>query len=305
VVALRKLTCCIVLVCPLCFISSKSRADESEQAVNDRATATASETAEGSKRADKDGRDQELFFLKERRTRLLGDQRWTKAFVRNCFGVAAVMMLLAAVAWLVARTNEQWRYHELVIGLAIILALISCIAEVVAYANRAKLRDLDNDLGQIEFQIDLFSHTLSEEEHKAEKLLRLNDFQLRRYYDLNLTQNRWVFMLGIGCIAAGVIILVATLYAIKHIEPSERTLKIATAVLGGVGAVLTNYVAAIYLKMSASASDSLASFHGRLVGTHQLMLANLIISRIDNSTLRWDTLSKLALKIAPTKETPE
>jgi hypothetical protein len=190
-------------------------------------------------------------------------------------------------------------------GFAIILAVIACITAVIGFADRAKLRDLDNDLGQIEVQIDLFSHKFSEEELKAEKLLRLNDFQLRRYYDLNLNQNRWVFKLGVGCIAAGVFIIAATLYALRYMTPNDLSLKIVTAVLGGVGAILTNYIAAIYLKMSASASDSLSSFHGRLVETHQLMLANLLIARIENSTLRWDTLSKLAIKMAPAKGSTE
>jgi hypothetical protein len=35
------------------------------------------------------------------------------------------------------------------------------------------------------------------------------------------------------------------------------------------------------------------------------MLANLLISRIENSTLRWDTLSKLAIKMAPVKGSSE
>jgi hypothetical protein len=214
-------------------------------------------------------------------------------------------MLIAAFAENVAKPLQRAGHSfwsESATVFAIILAAGACIAAVVGFADRAKLRDLDNDLGQIEFQIDLFSQKFSEEELKAEKLLRLNDFQLRRYYELNLNQNRWVFKLGTGCIAAGVFIIVATLYALQNMPPKEDlALKIVTAVLGGVGAILTNYIAAIYLKMSASASDNLASFHGRLVETHQLMLANLLIARIGNPVLRWDTLSKLAIKMAPAK----
>jgi hypothetical protein len=41
------------------------------------------------------------------------------------------------------------------------------------------------------------------------------------------------------------------------------------------------------------------------VETHQLMLANLLISRIEDLVLRWDTLSKLAIKIALAKGSPE
>jgi hypothetical protein len=59
-----------------------------------------------------------------------------------------------------------------------------------------------------------------------------------------------------------------------------------------------NYVAAIYLKMHADATSSLTAFHSRLVETQQTLLANLLASRIEDESKRWDTLSQLALNVA-------
>jgi hypothetical protein len=120
---------------------------------------------------------------------------------------------------------------------------------------------------------------------------------------MNLNHSRRVFVLGVWCITAGVAVVFGTLY-ILNVKSTGSTAQITTAALGGIGAILTNFVAAIYLKMNASASDNLVSFHGRLVGTHQLMLGNLLASRIDDDKMRWDTLAKLALRLAPGKDDP-
>jgi len=61
---------------------------------------------------------------------------------------------------------------------------------------------------------------------------------------------------------------------------------------------MTNYIAAIYLKMHASATNILASFHSRLVETHQLLFGNLLASRIEDDKIRWQTLSQLALNVS-------
>ena len=164
-----------------------------------------------------------------------------------------------------------------------------------------RLRDVETDLQDIDFRIDLLSYEVSKRETRAEKILRLNDIQLRRYYDLNLGQNRWVFALGMMCIILGVTIIGVTLYLVIRVASSDRV-QIITAVLGGVGALLTNFVAAIYLKMNTSATENLAAFHSRLVETHQLLFGNLLASRIDDDNKRWDTLAALSLRITEPRE---
>lgn len=162
---------------------------------------------------------------------------------------------------------------------------------------KARLRDIEAELQELELESDLLRYEVSNIESRAEKLLRINQTQLRRYYELTLSQNIWIFIVGILCILLGIILIGITLYLIINKITTENE-KIIVAITGIIGSLFTNFVAAIYLKMHASASKNLSSFHERLVETHQLLLGNLIASRIENNKIRWETLSKLALKIA-------
>ena len=88
-----------------------------------------------------------------------------------------------------------------------------------------------------------------------------------------------------------------TLYLLLCVAVSLDT-KIITGVVGSVGSIMTNYIAAIYLKMHSTATGNLGAFHSRLVETHQLLFGNLLASRIEDDKVRWQTLSQLALKLA-------
>ena len=93
-----------------------------------------------------------------------------------------------------------------------------------------------------------------------------------------------------------------TMYIMLRLPTNEEASKVITAILGGVGAILTNFVGAIYLNMNKSSSETLAAFHSRLVETHQLMLGSLLASRIDDDKKREDTLAALSLHLVPGKE---
>ena len=162
---------------------------------------------------------------------------------------------------------------------------------------RGRIRDIEQELREIEFEIDLQQFERTQIETKAEKTLRLNDAQLQRYYSLNLSQNTWVFVVGIGCMLLGITLVGATLYLVINYAENLDS-KIITAVLGGVGTILTSYVAAIFLKMHASATQHLGGFHSRLVDTHQILLASVVASRISDEILREKTLSELSLRVA-------
>ncbi len=166
---------------------------------------------------------------------------------------------------------------------------------------RTQLRDLEDDLKNIDLEIDLKQYEATEREIRAEKLLVMNNFQLRRYYDLNLSQNIWVFGLGIFCIMMGLCVIAVTLYLVLRVATS-LDVQIVTGVVGSVGSFMTNYIAAIYLKMHASATSNLSTFHSRLVDTHQSIFGNLLASRIDDDNIRWQTLSQLALNVSKHEE---
>lgn len=95
---------------------------------------------------------------------------------------------------------------------------------------------------------------------------------------------------------AGLAAIGVTFFLVLKVATGKEA-KIIVAIVGSVGSILVNYIAAIDLKMHASASTNLASFHTRLVETSQILLGNLLASRIENENKRWETLSQLSIEL--------
>lgn len=178
-----------------------------------------------------------------------------------------------------------------------VVALYALLPIAMALMTRMRVRQLGEEIQDLDFEIDLREFLPSAQEGRAEKMLHISNAQLRRYYDLNLSQNTWIFALGAFCIALGVAVIGVTFYLLLRVADEPRT-KIITAAVGAIGSLLVNFVAAIYLKMHADATSSLTAFHSRLVETHQTLLANLLASRIEDESKRWETLSQLATNVA-------
>lgn len=221
-------------------------------------------------------------------------RRRSQSFVYMLIAMGVMGPILAILAlvfmWRFAGTTKQ----SIVVPF---LAVYALMPWMMLPMYRMRVRDAETDLQDLDFQIDLQQFEVNIREQRAEKILRINEFQLRRYYDMNLSQNFWVFTLGVFCIILGVTVIAVAFYLVLSIATDNQT-KIVVAALGAIGALLTNYVAAIYLKMNASSAENLTSFHSRLVETHEILLANLLASRIDDTTKRSDTLANIATGIA-------
>ncbi|MGE6552456.1 hypothetical protein ACQKFK_26795 [Bacillus mycoides] len=67
--------------------------------------------------------------------------------------------------------------------------------------------------------------------------------------------------------------------------------------MGAVGALLSNFIAVIYLKMHTETVKALTEFHNRFVNTHHFYFSNFLLSKIQNEDKREDALVELSLKI--------
>lgn len=249
------------------------------------------------------GQGKELQANEQRREEQVRRLRTAQVLYYSCLGFLLGCLFAGILCWWWYSGINAYYREVLIVGI-LMTGLAFGLAVLPMF--RDSVREAKADLEDTEFQIDLSSYPASAEEARAEKLLRLNDIQLRRYYDLNLSQNSWVFGLGIVCIALGTFIVGASLYVLLRFEHGDKAAQIITAVLGAVGAFLTNFVAAMYLKINASETATLAAFHSRLVETHQALFGNLLASRIENDSKRWDTLAALALNVAePRKDQAE
>lgn len=242
---------------------------------------------------------EEIGMVKDNKTTTLDERKEHLKNRRERLQVMHYCILLVASVFIVVIPIFMWRLTLSSITISVLIVYMVVPISLLS-VTRNKLRDIEQELKEVEFDIDLQQYQIGTAETRAEKILRINDFQLQRYYNVNLSQNMWVFGLGVFCILLGIIVIAGTLYTVLKFADSLEA-KIIIGVLGAIGSLLTSYIAAIYLKMHAAASQHLGTFHSRLVETHQTLLANLVASRIEDQKLREDTLSKLSLGMGTSK----
>ncbi|WP_429704291.1 TRADD-N-associated membrane domain-containing protein [Bacillus paramobilis] len=179
------------------------------------------------------------------------------------------------------------------------IALIGLIAIIIFFTRplRKPSNEHTTELQEIENELDLLSISHLSLEERSEKLFKHHHLELKRYYDENLKQSSWIFVVGIACILIGFAIIGITLYFLIVNSSNELENKIIVASVGAIGAILSNFIAVIYLKMHSEAVKSLTEFHNRFVNTHHFYFSNFLLSKIQNEDKREDALVELALKI--------
>lgn len=210
---------------------------------------------------------------------------------RRVLGVVVYASLALAIAVpIIIFSFENHRTYYIFI----VYALLP-ITLLPSYLQR--VRQYEKNISDIELSLDIEEFDISKEISYAEKTLRLHNNQLQRYYDLNLRQNSWIFGFGIFCILMGFGVILLTFYLITN-GPSDATTKLIIGILGGVSAILTNFIAALYLKMNSNVSENLREFHDKLVETHKLLMGNLIAAKIEDQAVKESTYAEMAKEIA-------
>ncbi|MBR0724809.1 hypothetical protein [Bradyrhizobium manausense] len=155
---------------------------------------------------------------------------------------------------------------------------------------------IDTEIEAIESEIALRLTGAEATEQRAERLFKAHGIDLRRYYQQTLRHSAFVFATGISCVVLGFGIVGYTLYDLKHVEGLSE--KVLTGAFGLVSGVLTNFVAAIYLKMFAETITTLTGFHRKLVTTNHLHFANFLLAKVSDPAKRDENYARLAALIA-------
>lgn len=205
-----------------------------------------------------------------------------------------VLLLVVGVAFLIAYARASdagsaW----LILGIATSAPAAGGLVAVPPL--KARIRSHEARLLDLTFERDVLYLEPTNSEIRADKLLRMNQQQLRRYYEMNLQQNAWVFIVGLACLGLGIGVIIGTFYMIDTAPRGSNTEKAIIAAVGGVGSILTNFVAAVYLKIHAASARSVSEFHENLVRMQQIFLANLIAASVSPDTHRSETFAKLSL----------
>jgi hypothetical protein len=239
--------------------------------------------------------------IDKKKTILLGnlekDRKHKRKIAIACFVVWATIITLFPLLFVFGASAQKFIFFY------VTLITYGLMGAGVAKVIGVKTRAIEEALQDIEFEEELLRYETPPDESRAEELLRINQYQLRRYYDLNLSQNFWVFAVGILCILLGVIVVGVTILLIHRSPQAPWQEKTVLGLVGAVGSLMANYVGAIYLKMHSAISGSLTTFHATLVSTHKLFLANLLVSRIADEKKRETALANLSLAVADYKPT--
>ena len=181
----------------------------------------------------------------------------------------------------------------------IFLALVIIFYSIVLFSKALQYypQDIEQKIFEIQNEIDLLSIDDTSLEERAEKLFRLHQLELKKYYDQTLNHSRLIFIVGILSIFAGFVFIALAFYMIFKAKVNDFSEKVLVGVLGSIGAILSNFVAVIFVKMYSETIKSLTEFHNRLVITHYLHFGNFLVSKIKDDKLREETLSKLAENI--------
>jgi hypothetical protein len=155
--------------------------------------------------------------------------------------------------------------------------IFEVLAAVGFVFSRNRARELESAVQQSDYELNLLTPLLSPE-HRAERLYLKQQFELKRYYDEALRQSTALSYVGAVCVAAGFVVVGATLALLVSAEGHQSST--AVAIVGGVGGILANFVAVVFLQMHSGTIRALTEFQSRLVGTNHLHFANLLVARI-------------------------
>lgn len=219
-------------------------------------------------------------------------QNGSKSASNSMFGSMFMAIVLGICAGLI------YKFHEFLIGqiifwfVVLLAALcgmmaISFLFDWKAAKKIEKLEEMAREEEKEFSEIDPSKRAL-----RAEKLFKMNQKELMRYYDMNLAQTKFLSGLGIMMIIFGVLIVVVSLLLYIYTD-SDKTLLI----VGNVSGIIVDFVGAIFIKMYTQNVEAAVRFHAKFAESNNLLLANSIANKIENDELREKTLSEIAKDI--------
>lgn len=169
---------------------------------------------------------------------------------------------------------------------------VSCFFD---FKESKKIERLDEDARREEKE---FSEIEPEKRAlRAEKMFRMNQKELMRYYDMNLAQTKFLSGLGIMMIIFGVLIVAASLYMYTSLDADKVLL-----LVGSLSGIVVDFIGAIFIKMYTKNIEAAVKFHSKFAEGNNLLLANSIANKIEDDKIREDTLSEISKNIILAKK---
>lgn len=239
--------------------------------------------------------EKEREALSEREGTLRLTQRRLRKVSIVPIGLGGLVSLVLLLYVLLTKSSISFELLVLFVMFAVSQLLSFMLVRSEMGKNELQLEEVLSDFAR--------ASLLEGREKEAERVFSVNEKRLRRYYDVNLSQNRWVFYLGVACVAFGIFLALFTLNVLRF--PLQDGARGYVAVVGAASAVLTEFVAALFVRMHSSATRTLSLFHYRLLRTHQLLLGNLIASGVADEDLSRQLKAEMTLALFGGKQGQE
>lgn len=164
---------------------------------------------------------------------------------------------------------------------------VSCFFD---YKESKKIEKLDEEARREEkefSEIDPEKRAL-----RAEKMFRMNQKELMRYYNMNLAQTKFLYGLGIIMILTGIVIVIAVIYMYMMLGADKILL-----IVGSVSGILVDFIGAVFITMYTKNIEAAVKFHAKFAESNNLLLANSIANKIEDDKIRENTLSEISKNI--------
>lgn len=202
-------------------------------------------------------------------------------------------VVMVVLAYLIYSSIFDFLIGKILVYMAALVAFIALLVGVSCYFDwkeAKKIETLEEDARKEEKEFSEIDP--SKRELRAEKMFKMNQKELMRYYDMNLAQTKFLSGLGIIMIIFGMFIVVVTLILYILLELDKVLL-----LVGSISGIIVDFVGAIFIKMYTENIKAAVKFHEKFAESNNLLLANSIANKIENEGLREKTLSEISKEI--------
>lgn len=224
------------------------------------------------------------------------EQKVQKKSEKDKNGVIGGLVFGALLAWLAYEIYEKifdFPIGQMLVYLIGFLAFICFMVSVSGFFDLKESKKLEKLEEEARREEKEFSEIEPEKRAlRAEKMFRMNQKELMRYYDMNLAQTKFLSGLGIMMIIFGLLIVGVTLYMYTSSE-TDRILLI----IGSLSGIVVDFIGAIFIKMYNKNIEAAVKFHAKFAESNNLLLANSIANKIENAKLRENTLAEISKNI--------
>ncbi|MDT5052948.1 MAG: hypothetical protein QOF66_1314 [Mycobacterium sp.] len=235
--------------------------------------------------------------LEEAEHRLRNRIKTSNELLRWGFIVTVVFLVLLGTALLV---HPHGRLAQVYPGLEFFLLFYGLLSLVLGVLGRVTVSDVRSEVQELRNEVEI-DELAGEKPHirRAQKVFQKHSLELKRYYDQALRQRALIFATGIISLVLGFTIIGIALYLlVSNRVVTDSQSRILIAVLGAVGGILGNFIALVYLKMFSDTLNSIGGYHDRLVTTHHLHFANVLVANMQDAVKADDALSRLVSSAA-------